>query len=1375
MAGIAMHWTKLCGRFLAVCVGVCGLGSCDAGDARIAAGERGNALLTVPALVNFQPASSPVPAGYTADTGLPFDAGRGFGWVSRASLSSSVHEPLDVSGNARDRARSGGDPRLETLIHMQYPPELRRAGVQTAPAAWELALSNGQYVVTVSVGDHPNASQIYDSQHTILVEGRLAIDRFQSTATSEYMQATVLASVNDGRLTLDSSGGYNTKINYVEVEPLDAERSPRVLTTSPRDAATNVSPASLIVARVALPNSGPAGPGVDLDSLNSSSVFLTNDGTGQPVPVTLSFSEANGTLQLAHTAPLEPNTVYTLWITSALRDTAGFPFAPFAATFTTGAALPPVGTALALINFQPQSSAVPPGYRADVGLPYDAARGFGWVTASSLSSATHTPLDLSPNTRDRARAGISPLLNTLIHMQYPASIDKPSAVVTPGAWEFAVRDGTYQVVVSAGDQSPYNSVNVINVEGVQAIDQFVPSANEQYRQATLDVTVSDGRLTIDPRDGINTKLDYVEIRQGDGLLHPSISSVAPPNSTLQFSPTGFVSMELRLPNTGGGVDRSTLAAGVHLIQVNNGAEVPSDINTSGGGDVIVVQPRASLGANATYRLEVTSALRDFTGVSFLPFASQFTTGSANAFSSDGVQFQQVLQATATGLPFTSLAIGPDHRLYAATLTGKIVRFAINSDGSLGFGETISTLVNANGPEAVVGMAFDPAATAVNPVLWVTHGPPVPVPPDIPADFSGKLTRLSGSALSTAQDFVIGLPRSIKDHMTNSIAFRPGEPKVIYVAQGSNSSSGAEDTIWLRPEHPLNAAILRVDLSAISALPLDVTTEGAGAYDAFATGAPVTIFASGIRNAFDLLWHSNGQLYVPTNGAAAHGNSPATPDPLPDACARRLDFATSGAYAGPVVPELSDIATAQHDYLFRVVSGGYYGHPNPARCEWVLNGGNPSAALDPGEVSEYPEGVLPDRNYRGFAYDFGAHYSPDGIIEYKSSTFGDTLRGKLLVARYSGGKDIMSLTVGGPNLDVIATKAGRPGLGGFRDPLDLTEDVGSGNLYVSELGAGRITLLRPQLSAVTLENLDGVPFPDRLVTSRLGSDPTNDLVHRQATVRVRNTGAAPLVVNQPVLTSFWSLVAPPAFPATLNPGASLDLTVDFSATSRGVKLGSLELRTNHPVQPNVPIELAGFWQPIPEGGTEPSLTELMATFGYRMTIVGPGQLLANAGRVEAVGDEVLSAYWRPADPTLPVSIRQLAAYHTQNHGAVLYWFPRGATTATALISLNPSYAQSVLPLLAGSSSLPAFGSFIAPGSFGLRVDGESSDNKKNDTRPDVANGCTAPCGHHMRFWPIKDRAGNVVPGAYLMGMDYSGINYDYNDNVYLITNATPDLP
>jgi poly(A) polymerase len=45
------------------------------------------------------------------------------------------------------------------------------------------------------------------------------------------------------------------------------------------------------------------------------------------------------------------------------------------------------------------------------------------------------------------------------------------------------------------------------------------------------------------------------------------------------------------------------------------------------------------------------------------------------------------------------------------------------------------------------------------------------------------------------------------------------------------------------------------------------------------GAPVSIYATGVRNAYDLVFHSNGHLYAPVNGSASGGATPASPDGL----------------------------------------------------------------------------------------------------------------------------------------------------------------------------------------------------------------------------------------------------------------------------------------------------------------------------------------------------------------------------------------------------------------------------------------------------------------------------------------------------------------
>jgi hypothetical protein len=113
----------------------------------------------------------------------------------------------------------------------------------------------------------------------------------------------------------------------------------------------------------------------------------------------------------------------------------------------------------------------------------------------------------------------------------------------------------------------------------------------------------------------------------------------------------------------------------------------------------------------------------------------------------------------------------------------------------------------------------------------------------------------------------------------------------------------------------------------------------------------------------------------------------------------------------------------------------------------------------GEVTGYPVGTQPDRNWRGAAYTFGAHYSPNGTIEWKSSVFPQ-LQGKLLIIRYSGGDDIIVLTIDPVTKNVSAAETGIPGFGGFADPLDLVANPTTGHIYVTEHAANKITLLRP---------------------------------------------------------------------------------------------------------------------------------------------------------------------------------------------------------------------------------------------------------------------------------------------------------------------------
>ena len=532
---------------------------------------------------------------------------------------------------------------------------------------------------------------------------------------------------------------------------------------------------------------------------------------------------------------------------------------------------------------------------------------------------------------------------------------------------------------------------------------------------------------------------------------PAVAASRPGHFDGSVPLDAFAAADVELPNDGHVIDAKTVRPDtVKLFRTADRREVPAAVNTSGGGDVIVLRPAEPLEPNTQYTFEVNAGVRDTAGAAFNYYASKFTTAAGAGTPAElPVAFEQVPLPAAGGEMFTSLAVGPDDRLYASTMDGRIMRFPVRPDGTLDAPATIPTIAAHNGgPRLVTGICFDPASTPQRPVLWVSHGQLVL---NEATDWTGKISRLGGADLGEYQDYVVGLPRAVRDHLNNQPVFGPDG--ALYFCQASNTAMGAPDARWgMRPEHALTAAVLRLDVSGVARPPLDAKTGDGGAYDPAAPGAPLTVFATGVRNAYDLLWHTNGHLYAPMNASAAGGNTPGR-DPNAGPCERPP-------------PALVNVRRTLDDYLVRVERGGYYGHPNPLRGELVLNGGNPTAGEDPAEIPDYPAGTMPDRRWRPPAYTFGKNLSPTGAIEYRNgSAFGGLLRGRMLVCRYSGGDDVLVLSLG-PGGEVAEALSGIEGLTRLMDPLDLVEDVATGNLYVAEFQPKRLTLLRPKAGGVS---------------------------------------------------------------------------------------------------------------------------------------------------------------------------------------------------------------------------------------------------------------------------------------------------------------------
>ncbi|MDQ4139642.1 MAG: Ig-like domain-containing protein, partial [Bacteroidota bacterium] len=554
----------------------------------------------------------------------------------------------------------------------------------------------------------------------------------------------------------------------------------------------------------------------------------------------------------------------------------------------------------------------------------------------------------------------------------------------------------------------------------------------------------------------------------------------------------------------GGVDNSTITSStVLLLKVvgNTTTQIQGVVQGTGGGDAISFSPTFALEPNTTYKFMVTDGVKSHSGAPFVPYTAIFTTGAAiEPTDPISVEFTKVPIPGTQNKKYSSLTIGPDGKFYALLLNGNIERYKINHlDGSLTYEVNINTLQGKYGDRSSIGLVFDPASTASNLIAYVSHcSSGLAAAPE----FDGKISKLTGASLATEQLLVTNLPRSAKDHLVNSLVFGPDG--ALYISQGSNSSMGAYDGSWQRTESLLSGAVLRLDLTKLTTLPLDAKTTSDqnlinnatasqarlsdNTYNPYASNAPLTIYASGVRNAYDLVWHSNGQLYAPANGSAAGGNTPVSV-----AGTRRPD---GTFYNGPAVAATSGVKV-QNDWLFRInplKPIGYFGHPNPLRGEFVANRGytdNP----------KYPSSIVADPNYRGAAFDFELNRSPNGAIEYKSNAFNGALKGKILVCRFSGGGDIIvlqpgSVEKGRPETEYDirtsytgAGTSGLVGMSGFINPLDIVEDVQTGNLYVIEFNwnnipdrTAQITLLR--VSSISDDEGYATAFPEKITATEV---------------------------------------------------------------------------------------------------------------------------------------------------------------------------------------------------------------------------------------------------------------------------------------------------
>lgn len=239
---------------------------------------------------------------------------------------------------------------------------------------------------------------------------------------------------------------------------------------------------------------------------------------------------------------------------------------------------------------------------------------------------------------------------------------------------------------------------------------------------------------------------------------------------------------------------------------------------------------------------------------------------------------------------TSVVKAPDGRICVTDRGGNVQVFAVNPAGVVTAVQSITTLADSG--RELIGIAFHPVTGS----MYLSHTASDETPDE------GMITVLSGPGYSIRTDLITGLPNALHHHNTESLLFLQEDGRVtLLISQGSMTNyGGTPGDFWEREELPLSGAILQADVT-----------------DDILTGE-VTTYATGLRNAYDLVLHSNGRIYATDNGGFPFGTTPQWEDCLdPDPDSQPLE---------------------DPDALSLIVEGSFHGIANRSRgeCDFISN-------------------------------------------------------------------------------------------------------------------------------------------------------------------------------------------------------------------------------------------------------------------------------------------------------------------------------------------------------------------------------------------------------------------------------------------------------
>ena len=413
---------------------------------------------------------------------------------------------------------------------------------------------------------------------------------------------------------------------------------------------------------------------------------------------------------------------------------------------------------------------------------------------------------------------------------------------------------------------------------------------------------------------------------------------------------------------------------------------------------------------------------------------------------------------------TTLQFGPDGKLYVGVMDGWIHILDVTRNGANNYSANLDTTIelirnvqnhnddgtlNSTKQRLLTGIHV--AGTAANPVIyaassdWRQAAGPSGNDSNLDTN-SGILHKLTKNGNTwTKQDLVRGLPRSEENHVSNGLLLLNDK---IYLNVGGHTNEGLPSNNFAElPEYALSAAVLEIDLNMIGNTTYDLPTlDGpADQFDPFGghdglnqaklvENGPVKIFATGFRNAYDIVHTEDNRFYIWDNGPnTGWGGQPG------NNCLNLIDNG----------------GNKSQDGLHLVTQGYYAGHPNPTRG----NKANTFGGQSPIEGPANPEECV----YLAPGTASGAltlkNSSTNGLDEYTASNFGGAMRNDLIAISFNGDVTRVELNEAG---NQVTSQSTLEDVG--QSPLDVTTQGDAqtfpGTIWVADLFGDEVYVLEP---------------------------------------------------------------------------------------------------------------------------------------------------------------------------------------------------------------------------------------------------------------------------------------------------------------------------